>query len=72
MRGLKVPSVGLSDLVRDVLRRHSKMAVVSNYWDLSSMSQDAVSDEARLPSRDLPWWPLLAVALLIFCTREPL
>ncbi len=43
MRRLKVLSVGLSELaflVRDalLLRAHSKLAVVSNYWDLSSMS----------------------------------
>ena len=43
MRGLKVLSVGLSELaflVRDalLLRAHSKLAVVSNYWDLCSMS----------------------------------
>src|SRR5215469_9328763 len=39
---LKVLSVGLSELatLRDalMLRAHSKLAVVSNYWDLSSMS----------------------------------
>lgn len=43
MCGLKVLSVGLSELaylVRDALmhRPHSKLAVVSNYWDLCSMS----------------------------------
>ena len=43
MGRLKVLSVGLSDvatLVRDalLLRAHSKLAVVTNYWDLCSMS----------------------------------
>ena len=42
MRRLKVLSVGLSELatLRDalMLRAHSKLAVVSNYWDLCSMS----------------------------------
>jgi hypothetical protein len=60
MRGLKVLSVGLSELaflVRDalLLRAHSKLAVVSNYWDLSSMSlqreefQVAVLNEPNCP-----------------------
>ena len=42
MRRLKVLLVGLSELatLRDalMLRAHSKLAVVSNYWDLCSMS----------------------------------
>ncbi len=42
---LKVLSVGLSALttLRDalMLRAHSKLAVVSNYWDLCSMSLQA-------------------------------
>jgi len=43
MRRLKVLTVGLGDLaalVRDalMLRAHSRVAVVSNYWDLCSMS----------------------------------
>jgi hypothetical protein len=46
MRGLRVLSVGLSELaalVRDalLLRAHSRLAVVSNYWDLCSMSLQA-------------------------------
>src|SRR5438552_12191301 len=43
MGKLKVLSVGLSELATLVcdallLRAHSKLAVVSNYWDLCSMS----------------------------------
>ena len=43
MRRLKVLAVGLNELailLRDalMLRAHSKLAVVSNYWDLCSMS----------------------------------
>jgi hypothetical protein len=43
MRGLKVLSVGLSELAALVcdallLRAHSRLAVVTNYWDLCSMS----------------------------------
>ena len=60
MCGLKVLSVGLSELVRDalMLRPHSKLAVVSNYWDLCSLSlqreefQVAVLNDAN-PAREL-------------------
>jgi len=63
MCGLKVLSVGLSELanlVRDALmhRPHSKLAVVSNYWDPCSMSllreefQVAVLNDAN-PAREL-------------------
>lgn len=63
MCGLKVLSVGLSELaslVRDALMLwpHSKMAAVSNYWDLCSMSlqreefQIAVLNDAN-PAREL-------------------
>src|ERR1035438_3457627 len=63
MCALKVLSVGLKELaslVRDalMLRPHSKLAVVSNYWDLCSMSlqreefQVAVLNDAN-PAREL-------------------
>ena len=127
MRKLKVLSVGLSELtalVRDslMLRAHSKVAVVSNYWGLCSMSLrregfqvavlnepnsalgpadllavidqpnhgvaaestaqgsvlgsmqlgDVVTYEAKMAGKVLLWCLLLALALLIFCTQEPL
>jgi len=34
--------------------------------------EGAVTDEATLASKVLVWCLLLAVALLIFCTQEPL
>jgi hypothetical protein len=60
MCGLRVLSVGLTELVRDalMLRPHSRMAVVSNYWDLCSLSlqreefQVAVLNDAN-PAREL-------------------
>jgi hypothetical protein len=82
MCGLKVLSVGLSELaclVRDalMLRPHSKLAVVSNYWDLCSMSlqreefQVAVLNDAN-PARELRRraqyirrrWPNAAIVLV--------
>ena len=82
MCGLKVLSVGLSELaylVRDALmhRPHSKLAVVSNYWDLCSMSlqreefQVAVLNDAN-PARELRRraqyirrrWPNAAILLV--------
>ena len=82
MCGLKVLSVGLSELaylVRDalMLRPHSKLAVVSNYWDLCSMSlqreefQVAVLNDAN-PARELRRraeyirrsWPNAAILLV--------
>jgi hypothetical protein len=82
MRGLRVLSVGLSDLgglVRDALqlRSHSRLAVVTNYWDLCSMSlqreefQVAVLNEpncARELRRRLRYirqtWPGAAIVLV--------
>jgi len=80
--GLKVLSVGFSELaylVRDALmhRPHSKLAVVSNYWDLCSMSlqreefQVAVLNDAN-PARELRRraqyirrrWPNAAILLV--------
>lgn len=80
---LKVLSVGLSELaslVRDalMLRPHSKMAVVSNYWDLCSLSlqreefQVAVLNDAN-PARELRRraeyirrrWPNAAILLVV-------
>ena len=82
MCGLKVLSVGLSELaslVRDalMLRPHSKVAVVSNYWDLCSLSlqreefQVAVLNDAN-PARELRRraeyirrrWPDSAIVLI--------
>ncbi len=82
MCALKVLSVGLSELaylVRDalMLRPHSKLAVVSNYWDLCSMSlqreefQVAVLNDAK-PARELRRraecirrrWPNAAILLV--------
>ena len=82
MCALKVLSVGLSELaylVRDalMLRPHSRLAVVSNYWDLCSMSlqreefQVAVLNDAR-PARELrrrvgyirQRWPNAAILLV--------
>lgn len=89
MCGLKVLSVGLGELaylVRDALmhRPHSKLAVVSNYWDLCSMSlqreefQVAVLNDAN-PAFELRRrakyirrrWPNAAI-LLVGGTSEPL
>ena len=81
MRRLKVLSVGLSELatLRDalMLRAHSKLAVVSNYWDLCSMSlqreefQVAVLNEpnsARELRRRAKYirrtWPAAAILLV--------
>jgi hypothetical protein len=66
MCGLKVVSVGLRELaflVSDalMLRPHSKLAVVSNYWDLCSLSlqrkefQVAVLNDGS-PARELRRW----------------
>lgn len=33
---------------------------------------DAMTYEVKISSKVLLWWLLLAVALLIFCTQEPL
>jgi hypothetical protein len=82
MCGLKVLSVGLSELaylVRDALmhRPNSRLAVVSNYWDLCSMSlqreefQVAVLNDAN-PARELRRraqyirrrWPNAAILLV--------
>ncbi len=93
MCGLKVLSVGLSEsasLVRDalILRPHSKLAVVSNYWDLCSFSlqreefQVAVLNDAN-PARELrrrakyirQTWPDAVIVLVGGCSealRHPL
>ena len=34
--------------------------------------ENAVTYEVELATKALLWWLLLAVALLIFCTQEPL
>src|ERR1700692_2637566 len=82
MCGLKVLLVGLSELAHLVcdallLRRHSRLSVVSNYWDLCSLSlqredfQVAVLNDAN-PARELRRraeyirrrWPNAAILLV--------
>ena len=81
MRRLRILSVGVSELatLQDavMLRAHSKLAVVSNYWDLCSMSlqkeefQVAVLNEpntARELRRRAKYirrtWPAAAILLV--------
>ena len=71
---LRVLSVGLNEvtiLVRDALlfRAHSKLAVASS---LSTLLDNRMTFEMNMSSRVLIWCRLLALALLIFCTQEPL